>query len=275
MISDFLLRYTRDITLPVVETKSDKRPAGDGLQQAKDYAAILGLKFAYATNGTDIIEYDFFTAQENEVERFPTPDELWFRYQQGQGLSGAVANARLAYEAYEAMLATPRWQALAARGAHPQRPLWASTSTKNPAYRDVIYVEELIGPDTVNTIPPATLVAFNDHGVVASRIKHDVPGAHAVFARLTALGAGRGKLALPAVALDGVDGWLARRSGLSSDFGARYDMETDALLILVLAVLAWRQEKAGAWIVLAGAMRYLFVAAGYIWTWMTAPLPPS
>jgi len=86
MISDFLLRYTRDITLPVVETKSDKRPAGDGLQQAKEYAAILGLKFAYATNGTSIIEYDFFTAQENDVERFPTPDELWFRYQQGQGL---------------------------------------------------------------------------------------------------------------------------------------------------------------------------------------------
>lgn len=107
-----------------------------------------------------------------------------------EGLRGkaAVANARLAYEAYEAMLATPRWQALAARGAHPQRPLWASTSTKNPAYRDVLYVEELIGPDTVNTIPPATLVAFNDHGVVASRIKHDVAGAHAVFARLSALG---------------------------------------------------------------------------------------
>ena len=81
--SDFLLRYTRDITLAVVEAKSDKRPAGDGLQQAKDYATILGLKFAYATNGTDIIEYDFFTAQEKEVERYPTPDELWFRYQQG------------------------------------------------------------------------------------------------------------------------------------------------------------------------------------------------
>ena len=83
-ISDF--RYTRDITLAVVEAKSDKRPVGDGLQQAKEYAAILGLKFAYATNGTSIIEYDFFTAQENDVERFPTPDELWFRYQQGQGL---------------------------------------------------------------------------------------------------------------------------------------------------------------------------------------------
>jgi phosphatidylglycerophosphate synthase len=75
--------------------------------------------------------------------------------------------------------------------------------------------------------------------------------------------------------LDGVDGWLARRSGMSSDFGARYDMEIDALLILALAVLAWQHEKAGGWIILAGAMRYLFVAAGYVWPWMNASLPPS
>jgi type I restriction enzyme R subunit len=94
-VSDFLLRYTRDITLAVVEAKSDRRPAGDGLQQAKDYAAILGLKFAYATNGTDIIEYDFFTCQERFIDRFPTPDELWARYQIGQGLTSAVANALL------------------------------------------------------------------------------------------------------------------------------------------------------------------------------------
>ena len=93
--SDFLLRYTRDITLAVVEAKSNKRPAGDGLQQAKDYATILGLKFAYATNGNTIIEYDFFTGLEQEVERFPTPDELWHRYQVGQGLSGDLVDARL------------------------------------------------------------------------------------------------------------------------------------------------------------------------------------
>ena len=75
--------------------------------------------------------------------------------------------------------------------------------------------------------------------------------------------------------LDGVDGWMARREGMASDFGARYDMEIDALLILALAVLAWQNGKADAWVVLAGAMRYLFVAAGYVWHWMTAPLPPS
>ena len=98
--SDFLLRYNRDITLAVVEAKSDKKPAGDGLQQAKDYATILGLKFAYSTNGRDIIEFDYFTSLEKEVERFSTPDELWFRYQQGQGLSGEVANARLVPDFY-------------------------------------------------------------------------------------------------------------------------------------------------------------------------------
>ncbi len=94
--SDFLLRFTRDITLGVVEAKSDKRSAGDGLQQAKDYAEILGLKFAYATNGTGIIEYDYFTGLESEIDKFPTPDELWFRYQQGQGLTTSTANAVLA-----------------------------------------------------------------------------------------------------------------------------------------------------------------------------------
>lgn len=100
----------------------------------------------------------------------------------------AVDNARLAYAAYEAVFGAPRFVALKAKGAHTQRPLWASTSTKNPAYRDVLYVEELIGPDTVNTIPPATLVAFNDHGVVESRIRNGLTEARALFGRLHALG---------------------------------------------------------------------------------------
>ncbi len=82
-------------------------------------------------------------------------------------------------------------------------------------------------------------------------------------------------LAVVVTALDGVDGWLARRTRFASEFGARYDMETDALLILVLAVLAWQHNKAGVWIVLAGAMRYLFLASGYLWPWMNAALPDS
>lgn len=82
-------------------------------------------------------------------------------------------------------------------------------------------------------------------------------------------------LAVVVTILDGVDGWLARRTQMTSGFGARFDMEIDAFLILVLAVLAWTLGKAGAWIVLAGALRYLFVAAGWIWRWVSAPLPPS
>lgn len=100
----------------------------------------------------------------------------------------AVANARLAYAEFERVFGGPRFAALQAKGAHAQRPLWASTSTKNPAYRDVLYVEELIGPDTVNTIPPATLAAFNDHGVVEARIHRDLAGARALFGRLDRLG---------------------------------------------------------------------------------------
>ncbi|HET7584118.1 MAG TPA: transaldolase [Gemmatimonadaceae bacterium] len=100
----------------------------------------------------------------------------------------AVANARMAYALFQEMFAGARWEALAAAGARVQRPLWASTSTKNPAYRDVIYVEELIGPHTVNTMPPATITAFADHGVVERTVDRDVNGARAVLGELAAAG---------------------------------------------------------------------------------------
>jgi transaldolase len=106
----------------------------------------------------------------------------------------AVANARLAYAAFLENIAGPRWRALAAKGAHVQRPLWASTGTKNPAYSDVLYVDELIGPDTVNTMPPATLTAFNDHGVLEKRIDRDLNAARRLFERLPALGVPVGSL---------------------------------------------------------------------------------
>ena len=78
-----------------------------------------------------------------------------------------------------------------------------------------------------------------------------------------------------AAVLDGVDGWLARRTGRMSEFGARFDMEVDALLILVLALLAWWWEKAGAWVLMSGLLRYLFVAAGWLLPWMRRPLTPT
>jgi phosphatidylglycerophosphate synthase len=78
-----------------------------------------------------------------------------------------------------------------------------------------------------------------------------------------------------ATLLDGVDGWLARRSQMTSGFGARFDMEVDALLIQVLAVLAWQWDKAGPWVLLSGLLRYVFVAAGWLWPWMRRPLMPT
>jgi phosphatidylglycerophosphate synthase len=80
---------------------------------------------------------------------------------------------------------------------------------------------------------------------------------------------------LAATMLDGVDGWLARRTRMASAFGARFDLETDALLIQVLAILAWQFGKAGVWVLASGLMRYVFVAAGWLWPWMRRPLPGS
>src|SRR6188472_2923 len=93
----------------------------------------------------------------------------------------AIANAKLAYQRYQELHSGERWEALAAKGARKQRCLWASTSTKNPDYRDVIYVEELIGPETVNTMPEETIDAFQDHGGGAPTPERDVAGAHKVF----------------------------------------------------------------------------------------------
>jgi transaldolase len=100
----------------------------------------------------------------------------------------AVANAQLAYQLFRDMFSGNRWAALQARGARVQRPLWASTSTKNPAYRDVVYVEELIGPDTVNTMPPATMDAFRDHGVVARTVDRNTREAQRVMEQLAEIG---------------------------------------------------------------------------------------
>jgi len=100
----------------------------------------------------------------------------------------AIANAQGAYELFERQSATARWRALAAQGAQAQRPLWASTSTKNPAYKDTIYVDTLVGPSTVNTVPPATLTALNDHGHVGVTIRDGLDASKATLAKLEALG---------------------------------------------------------------------------------------
>ncbi|HEX6500785.1 MAG TPA: transaldolase [Micromonosporaceae bacterium] len=123
------------------------------------------------------------TEVDKRLDKIGTPE--------AQALYGkaAIANARLAYQRYEKVFSSERWQALADAGAHPQRPLWASTSTKNPKYRDVVYVEELIAPGVVNTMPEPTIHAFADHGEVrGDTVTGAYDDAQAVLDRLAEIG---------------------------------------------------------------------------------------
>ena len=116
-----------------------------------------------------------------------------------------------------------------------------------------------LGPANQLTTFRALLVALVA-GLIGEPVSYPMPAA---------------SIALVATLLDGVDGWLARRSKISSAFGARFDVEVDALLIQVLAVLVWQYGKAGPWVLLAGLLRYGFVAAGRVWPWMNGPLAPT
>ena len=101
----------------------------------------------------------------------------------------AVANVKMAYQAFKRVFSGPRWEALAAKGANLQRPLWASTSTKNPAYADTVYIAELVGPHTVNTIPENALLAFADHGAVrGNTVEEDVDAARRTLEQLAEAG---------------------------------------------------------------------------------------
>jgi transaldolase len=140
-------------------------------------AYISGLE-AWARAGGDLRRVhsvaSFFVSRvdtevDRRLEKAGAPEELLGRT--------AVAQARLAYALFQERFAGPRWEALAAAGAHRQRPLWASTSTKNPAYPDLLYVDSLIGPHTVNTMPDATVAAFLDHGTVARTVDVGVDAA--------------------------------------------------------------------------------------------------
>jgi len=108
---------------------------------------------------------------------------------------GAIAQAKLAYQAFRRTFSGPRWDALAAAGAVVQRPLWASTSTKNPSFPDTLYVDELIGPNTVNTLPDATIEAFADHGTAARTIDDDVAHAELTWRQLAEVGVDMGDVA--------------------------------------------------------------------------------
>ena len=140
--------------------------------------------------------------------------------------TAAIANARIAYGHFEAAFSGERFARLRDSGARVQRPLWASTGAKNPAYSDVRYVDELIGPDTVNTVPDATIEAFEDHGRVARTLDADLPGAHAAIARLEATG-----VSMPAV----TDGLLVDGIQLFSEAFDRLDAAIRAKRDLLIA----------------------------------------
>ena len=154
-------------------------------------AYISGLEEYATTEGADLskvasVASFFISRVDTEIDRrldaIGTEQALALRGK------GAVAQGKLAYKLFREAFSGPRWEALAAQGARVQRPLWASTSTKNPAYPDTLYVDELIGPDTVNTLPDATIEAFADHGNLARRVDVDVDVAEADWLDLTAVG---------------------------------------------------------------------------------------
>ncbi len=187
------------------------------------------------------------------------------------GLKGkvAIANAKLAYRLYQDIYSGERWQRLAQQGAQTQRLLWASTGTKNPAYSDALYVEELIGSDTVNTMPPATMDAFRDHGRARASLEEDVAAAQAVMDALPAAGisidAVTGKLVEDGVRLfaDAADQLYAavqkkRRTVLGSKLNAMSYKLPEAIDTAVKAAVEdWRKE---------GKIRRLWHADASLWT---------
>lgn len=153
-------------------------------------AYLLGLE-AFTAGGGDPASVrsvaSFFVSRvdtevDKRLEAIGTDEALLLRGQ------AAIAQARLAYRLFTERFSGERWQRLAQLGAHVQRPLWASTSTKNPAYPDTRYVDELIGPNTVNTLPEPTIAAFEDHGRLARTIDSGMPAADEVMSRLAAIG---------------------------------------------------------------------------------------
>jgi transaldolase len=151
----------------------------DGMEQARDAGLDLGAIESVASFFVSRLD----TEIDRRLDRIGTSEAGKLRGQ------AAIANARLAYQRYERMLANPRWHALASAGARPQRPLWASTSTKDPAYLDTRYVVDLVAPNVVNTMPEATLHAVADHGQVpADSVRAHYAQSQQVLDRLQALG---------------------------------------------------------------------------------------
>ena len=178
---------------PIQQMISEKRSINVTLIFSLErYAAVMEAYLAglEAAPGdlSDISSVASFFISRVDVEIDRRLDEIGTEEALALKGKAAVANGKLAYELFRQTFSGPRWEALVERGARVQRPLWASTSTKNPDYPDTLYVDELIGPDTVNTLPDNTLEAFEHHGTVARTVDEGVQDAHAVIEALAGLG---------------------------------------------------------------------------------------
>lgn len=155
----------------------------DAFMAGLEQAAAAGRDLPTITSVASFFVSRIDTEVDRRLDKLGTPAAAELRGKAG------IANARLAYEVYEEMVATPRWEALRAKGAQPQRPLWASTSTKDPAYEDTMYVVELVAPGTVNTMPEATLRATADHARLrGDTVRGTYQASRKVFADLASLG---------------------------------------------------------------------------------------
>ena len=181
----------------------------DGLEAAEGDLSNISSVASFFISRVD-------AAVDPQLDEIGTPEALALRGKT------AVANGQLAYALAMERFSGPRWEALVARGARIQRPLWASTSTKDPSFPDTKYVDELIGPDSVNTLPDQTLAAFEDHGTVARTVDVDVAGAQAVLDGLAAVGVDLAAVAAKLEA-DGVASFTASFDDLLATLQGRID----------------------------------------------------
>jgi len=184
-----LLEEGLNINVTLLFAQSAYEAVAEAFFAALEARALKGLELSHSASVASFFVSRIDTLVDSRIEAMR---------KSGQGAPGdlldsiegkvAIANAKLTYKKYQELYGAPRWKALAAKGAQPQRLLWASTSTKNPKYRDVLYVEELIGAETVDTIPPATFDAFREHGKLRKSLTEDVPGAAKVMENLDKAG---------------------------------------------------------------------------------------
>ena len=227
-------RYKAELDRPNVLIKVPG--TGDGVRAFEELTALgvnVNVTLLFAVERYEAIAEAFIKGLERRVEKGESIDKSasvasFFvsrvdtkvdKALEGTGredLQGkaAVANARIAYESFERIFSGPRWEALAAKGARVQRPLWASTSTKNPAYPDTIYVDDLIGPHTVNTMPVQTIEAARDHATAKRTIDTDVDQAHKVIEEIKAAGVDFEHIVMQELVDEGVKSFAASYDSL-------------------------------------------------------------